>query len=248
MPHALALDRSQPTSAYPSARPTKPQHELQLPLRDPRSLYAAGESRQARPSTLGNPVTPPVNMTSVQRGHNALPQAGSSYAVQRAGDAAFVNKQQHVHQAPEPNSMTTSHRPAYQNGPHQPIFRPQSPSMRTGSSTTINNHSEDFKHARRASNHAIAPSLQIPSTINTPQSSMPQLAAEVILHSFRSGQPNANSCRSLASSGSKIHLRCTRHSTRDHHLRLVSYPMRSLRLVLENGSLPFSPLHRSLKM
>ncbi|KAF4313066.1 cyclin pho80-like protein [Botryosphaeria dothidea] len=179
MPHALALDRSQPTSAYPSARPTKPQHELQLPLRDPRSLYAAGESRQARPSTLGNPVTPPVNMTSVQRGHNALPQAGSSYAVQRAGDAAFVNKQQHVHQAPEPNSMTTSHRPAYQNGPHQPIFRPQSPSMRTGSSTTINNHSEDFKHARRASNHAIAPSLQIPSTINTPQSSMPQLAAEI---------------------------------------------------------------------
>lgn len=189
MPHALALDRSQPASAYPSARPTKPQQQQQqqqpqqLPLRDPRFLYAAGESRQARPSTLGNPVTPPVDMTSVQRGHNALTQAGNSYAIQRTGDAAFVNKQQHAHQVPEANNtMTTSHRPAYQNGSQQPIYRPQSPPMHTSSTNNGSNPSEDYRHARRASNHAIAPSLQIPTSIITPQTSMPQLAAEVNTH------------------------------------------------------------------
>ncbi|GME26322.1 Cyclin PHO80-like protein [Neofusicoccum parvum] len=145
MPHALALDRSQPTPAYHPARSYKPQHE-QLPLR-------------------------------VQRGHNALPQPGTSYAVQRAGDAAFVNKQHHVQHAPDANNtMTASHRPAYQNGVQQPVFRPQSPSMRSN----INSSSEDYRNARRASNNAIAPSLQIPTSINTPQTSMPQLAAEVI--------------------------------------------------------------------
>ncbi|OJD33242.1 cyclin pho80-like protein [Diplodia corticola] len=176
MPHALALDRSQPAPVYPPARTHKPQHE-QLPLRDSRSLYAPGESWQARPSALGNPAAPPVDMTSVQRGHNALPQPASSYAVQRPGDAAFVTKPQHVHQAPEANTkaMTASLRPAYQNGP-QPVYRPQSPSARGSSNNTT---SEDYRNARRASNQAIAASLQIPTSILTPQTSMPQLAAEI---------------------------------------------------------------------
>jgi hypothetical protein len=182
MPHAVGLD--QPFNSL-SLNPPRSKHDRQqhysLPL--PRNL-APVERWPSGPS----------EMASSQVGYG-LPQPNAS-AGGVMGQAPHASSQ-----APPPYSNTlplpyqaSSHRPAVvvsqqhqplqqqlhpQQHQHQPQPQHQPQQQQQQQQTTYSN-----PHRRKTSNHAVAPSLQVPKSVNAPQLSVPQLAAEVC-HSGR---------------------------------------------------------------
>ncbi|KAK8241605.1 hypothetical protein HDK77DRAFT_260364 [Phyllosticta capitalensis] len=158
MPHAVPLH---PTS-HPSAIHPKLAYQQQQ------------DTRQARPS-LGSLVTPPAEMTSIHGAHNGLVQNGSRPAAQRPGDAAPLDRR-HLHHPADVNALMA-------NGARPPLPAPSQHTYGQGSRPSspikMAPSFDEYASSGRSSNNAVALSLQIPSTIKTPQASMPQLAAEI---------------------------------------------------------------------
>lgn len=194
MPHAVPLH---PTS-HPSAIHPKLAYQQQQ------------DTRQARPS-LGSLVTPPAEMTSIHGAHNGLVQNGSRPAAQRPGDAAPLDRR-HLHHPADVNALMA-------NGARPPLPAPSQHTYGQGSRPSspikMAPSFDEYASSGRSSNNAVALSLQIPSTIKTPQASMPQLAAEVSLGAFSILRffclPVA---RLPVFSGSKIRQFCTKPWTR----------------------------------
>lgn len=160
MPHAVQLwtpSKYSPNRQYLHQNHTAPVGTLPQQKSNflPAPVPSANYHKQTR-SHQARPPTPPQEMSIL---HGApVPQPGYGSALSSL-----------------PNGSSMSTNTSLLQSSSRSASRQASPTQRRPSA-------DGQKHQRKTSNNDIAPSLRIPSTIQTPQTGMPQLAAEVRKH------------------------------------------------------------------
>lgn len=173
MPHAVP---SHAFDFFPPHPSTSKQEQHILPL--PRSYSGTGGpghtssivGRQAL-TYSSSPLTPPSDMYNSNGAYLASRQYGPKRSEFGSSRELYANG---VAPSAYRGPTDSAYQSLIQNG-SRPATRPSSPkSHSSGADST-----HDPNHRRKSSITSIAVNLRIPSTIKTPQSSMPQLAAEV---------------------------------------------------------------------
>jgi hypothetical protein len=127
-------------------------------------------------STVGSGlVTPPSDMNGVASSSNVYPHYHATMGGEDTG-CEFRPKIPAIHPAVYPQSVSStkygsSYRPSGSTETGSPLQK--------ASAHSVNNEDQTGRRSSAGNSNAVAPSLRLPRTIQAPQSSMPQLAAEV---------------------------------------------------------------------
>ena len=122
-----------------------------------------------------NVVTPPSDMNGVASNSNIYSQYHATMGAEDTG-YEFRPKIPAIQPALYPQSTSStkygsSYRPPGSTETGSPLQKPSVPA--------VNNEDQTGRRSSAGNSNAVAPSLRIPHTVQAPQSSMPQLAAEV---------------------------------------------------------------------
>lgn len=174
MPHAVASG-----STVDSFPPRFPKLEQVLPPLSAGSFSSVSGntfgSQQQTTFSYSRPLTPSCGMSAPHGGLGVTQYNG--YGSQRGG--AMLSGQRRQEHAGNNVAFSSNNAVDYQAPSHyggQSYGAPPSPKSQRPPMPSTESASR-----RKTTAGAVAPALQIPSTINTPQGSMPQLAAEVCL-------------------------------------------------------------------
>lgn len=172
MPHAVPFDR--PSGSLSSSSPKQNRPSFQHSQVDSQAtLLSSLASQQTWPSYYSGALTPPLEMNGTHGGYGTLQRSGQD--VQRGTDRMYG--QRPYGQVAQPLPYPNFNQPAHDGTTHYGSKHTNVCRSPISARSTLPAPAPLEKG--RGSISSVAPSLRIPDTISTPQTSLPQLAAEV---------------------------------------------------------------------